>query len=395
MLILILLFSVFIIIFSFSPSTGNKFSKPLFVQISDEDGKQILEYLSTLYDDIITWEKRKKELRNCMFEVLDIKTLHEKSETKPIITSKRKFDAYTVENIAIETFPGLYVCGSLYSPAILTSKVPVVLCPNGHFKDGRYREDQQYRCAILAQMGAMAISYDMFAWGEYLPDFKPEDHRNSLAMIIQVINSISILDYLLSLNHSDTSRVAITGASAGGSQTMLITALDNRIKVSVPVAMLSCSFNGGCPCESGKPVHLCGGGTNNLEIASMAAPRPQLIISDGKDWTAHVPEIEYPYLQKIYGFYGKEDNIQNVHFPDEGHDYGFNKRIAMYEFMARHMGLNIDMVKDSIGNIDESNCIIEDEPDMYVFGKNREKMPANAIKGIEELERIYSKFLKK
>jgi hypothetical protein len=100
-----------------------------------------------------------------------------------------------------------------------------------------------------------------------------------------MLNGMRILDWLLTLKDADPTRVGITGASGGGSQTMLLTAIDDRIKVSVPVAMMSSYHSGGCPCESGMGVHLCGEGTNNVEIASMAAPRAQMIISDGKDWT--------------------------------------------------------------------------------------------------------------
>ncbi|UCH14237.1 MAG: acetylxylan esterase [Bacteroidales bacterium] len=373
--------------------TTYKIRKYRYARITVEDGREILDYLSSLYNDIHSWEKRKNELRQCMFKALSLSTLPEKPESKPVIKHKRKMNGYSVQNIAIETLPGLYVCGSLYSPLKQKEKVPVILCPNGHFEGGRYRDDQQYRCAMLARMGAVAVSYDLFAWGESLLQFKPEDHHRSLAMTIQALNSIRILDYLLSLKNVDTSRVGITGASGGGSQTMLISALDDRIKVSVPVVMLSSYFYGGCPCESGKPVHLCGNGTNNVEIAGMAAPRAQLVISDGEDWTAHVPEIEYPYLQKIYGYYGKEGNVQNIHFPDEGHDYGYNKRIATYDFMARHLGLNISAVKDRKGNIDESDCIIEEESELYVFGKNGEDLPAYAIKKFEDLEDLFNRSL--
>jgi hypothetical protein len=271
----------------------------------------------------------------------------------------------------------------------MKGKVPVILSPDGHFTNGRFRADAQYRCATLARMGAIVFSYDLFAWGESLFQFAAEDHRRSLAMTIQALNSMRILDYLCSLKEADTSRVGMTGGSGGGSQTMLITALDERIKVSAPVVMLSCYFSGGCPCESGMPIHLCEGSTNNAELAAMAAPRPQLIVSDGKDWTDHVPEIEFPYLQKIYGYYGKESSVQNVHIPEEGHDYGLSKRIALYEFMARQLKLNIDAVKDSSGKIDESKCTIEEEGAMYVFGKDGKRLPAHALKSFTGLEQLF------
>ncbi|MBS7564907.1 acetylxylan esterase [Mucilaginibacter sp. Bleaf8] len=359
-------------------------------RITPEEGREKLAYLASQYHDLAGWEKRKAELKPCMYEALKLSPMPAKPASKPIITNKRVMDGYTIENIAIETLPGLYICGSLYQPLKAKGKIPVVLCPDGHFGDGRYRADEQYRCATLARMGAMAISYDLFAWGESLLQFKDEDHRRSLAMTIQALNSFRILDYLLTLKNADSKRVAITGASGGGSHTMLMTALDDRIKVSVPVVMLSSYFSGGCPCESGMPVHLCGGGTNNDELAAMAAPRPQLVISDGKDWSANVPDTDLPYLKNIYGYYGKTELVQNAHFPTEGHDYGKSKRMAMYDFMAQHLNLNINTVKGTDGKVDESKVTIEKYPAMYVFGEKGERLPSNAIHGFEQLEKIFA-----
>jgi sugar phosphate isomerase/epimerase len=356
-----------------------------------QEGKEQLEYLSTLYQDVAGFEKRKAELKTCILQALELSTLPAKPASLPIITPIRKFDGYTVENIAIETLPGLYACGSLYKPAKLKGKAPVVLNPIGHFGRGRYREDCQYRCATLARMGAIAFSYDLFGWdGESLLQVEPKDHRRALVQSIQALNATRILDYLLSLKQVDSNRVAITGASGGGSQTMLMTAIDDRIKLSVPVVMMSSYHSGGCPCESGMGIHLCAGGTNNVEIAAMAVPRPQLIISDGKDWTQQVPEVGFPFLQNVYGFYGKSDVVKNVHLAKEGHDYGFSKRKAMYEFVAQQFGLNLDALKDKNGNIDESKITIEPEKAMYVFGDNGERLPANAIHGFENLQKEFA-----
>ncbi|HKJ41822.1 MAG TPA: acetylxylan esterase [Sunxiuqinia sp.] len=356
-----------------------------------EEGRKDLQRLLSLYTDSTAFKVRRKQLRKCMMEALQLSPMPKSPGGEPIITNKRKMNGYTIENMAIETLPGLYVCGSLYQPAKVKGKIPVILTPNGHFKDGRYRKSEQIRCANLARMGAMVMSYDLFAWGESQLQFKSEDHKRSLTQSIQALNSMRILDYLLSLKHADKSRVGMTGGSGGGTETLLITALDDRIKVSVPVVMVSSYFYGGCPGESGQPVHLCGGGTNNAEFAAMAAPDPQLVISDGHDWTSHVPEIEFPYLQEVYALFGKEENVQNVHLVNERHNYGESKRLAMYPFMAKYLGLDLRKIEDENGQIDESNVTIEPYDAMFVFGKNGENLPANAIHGFDKLQELWKK----
>jgi dienelactone hydrolase len=354
-----------------------------------EEGKKHLDQLLASYPTLQLWEIRKGELRKCFLEQLRLYPFPRKTPLNPIVTSERKFDGYTVQNIAIETVPGVYLCGSLYKPSKGKGPFPLVLNPYGHFSNpdtnlyGRYRPDMQYRCATLARMGTVAFNYDMFAWGESRLQFANELHRTGLAHTMQTINSIRAIDYLTTLPFVDGKRIGITGASGGGTQSFLATALDDRITVSVPVVMVSSYYYGGCPCESGMPIQSCSDlGTYNVEIAAMASPRPMLVVSDGDDWTKDVPVIEFPYLQKVYTLYGKQENVENVHLAAEKHDYGISKRMAMYSFMARHLGLNLNVIKNKAGNIDESKVTIEKYDKLLVFGKNG-KMPANAIKDPE------------
>jgi len=209
------------------------------------DGWAELDRIAAQYRNVQEWEARKQVLVPCLWEALQLSRLPAPPGTKPISTPQRKFNGYTVENIAIEILPGVWRNGSLYKPASYKGKIPVILNPDGHWEKQRYRADCQYRCAAMARMGAMAFSYDLFAWGESMLQFKYEDHRKSLSQTIQVLGSIRILDYLLSLREADTSRVAITGGSGAGSHTVLMTALDRRIKVSAPVVAISSYFYGG------------------------------------------------------------------------------------------------------------------------------------------------------
>jgi hypothetical protein len=358
-------------------------------KVSVDKGKERLDYLTTLYSNVADWEKRKKEIKACMITSFGLDKAPPMPKSKPILTPKRIYKDYSVENIALEILPGVYTTGSIYKPFPLNKKSAIILTPDGHFGDGRYRKDEQYRCAIMAKMGAIVVSYDLFAWGESLLQFPEETHRNSIASTVQVLSGIRLLDYLATIKNADVSRVGVTGGSGGGSHTMFLSALDDRITVSAPVVMVSSHFSGGCPCESGRGIHLCGNGTNNAEISAMMAPKPQLIVSDGKDWTLAVPELEFPFIQRTYELYGKRNLVENAHFAKEGHDFGVSKRMALYPFMAKYLGLDLNKVKNEKGEIDESTCVIEPYDKLFVFGNKAENLPKNALKDINKLYEMF------
>lgn len=364
---------------------------------SPKEGQRHLDKLLSSYKTAAEWEARKAELRKCFLEQLNLSPLPKRTPLNPVYTPVRKFDGYTVQNVAIETVPGVWLCGSLYRPAKGKGPFPGILCTHGHpnsenpaeddlykTEQMRYRPQQQYRCASLARMGAVVFSYEMFAYGESLLQVSIADHRSTVTPTIQTWNSIRVVDFLTSLQYVDAGKIGVTGESGGGTQTFILAALDDRIAVSAPVVMVSSYFAGGCTCESGLPIHSCTElMTNNAEIAAMVSPKPLLVVSDGDDWTADVPRIEYPYLKKVYALYGKEENVENVHFPDETHNYGASKRAAMYEFMAKHLGLDLSAVKDKkTGRFDESKVTIEPVESLLVFGKEK-KLPAGAVMGID------------
>ena len=349
-----------------------------------DDGTKLLAYLSTLYKDTTDWNPRKATLKKEVRELLQIDpALAKRVQAKPILSKIRKFDGYTVQNFALETLPGLYVNGSIYSPAS-KGKHAVILCPNGHWAGGRYNSDEQTRFATLARMGAVCVSYDLFGWGESALQVTGTAHRTSAAHIIQIMNGISILDYMLTRKDVDPKRVGANGGSGGGSQVVLLSVLDDRFTAACPTVNLASHFDGGCPCESGMPIQLAAGGTCNPELMATFAPKPVCVISDGGDWTASVPTLEYPYLQRMYGFYNAANKVSNVHLPNEKHDFGVNKRAAVYQFFASVFNLDSKM-------IDEKKVTIEPENAMYSFGEKGEKMPVNAIREYKQLEKYFDK----
>ncbi len=349
-----------------------------------EDGKKMLAYLNTLYKDSTAWNTRRAALRREVREKLQIDSaLAKRIQSKPILSKIRKFDGYSVQNFALETMPGLYVNGSIYTPSS-KGKHALILCPNGHWADGRYNNDEQTRFATLARMGATCVSYDLFGWGESELQVTYTAHRTSVAHIIQIMNGLTILDYMLTRKDIDPKRIGANGGSGGGSQVVLLAALDDRFTAVCPTVSLASHFDGGCPCESGMPISLSCGGTNNAELMATFAPKPVCIVSDGGDWTASVPELEYPYLQRIYGFYGAQKNLSNIHLPNEKHDFGVNKRKAVYDFFISNFNLNAKL-------LDESKVTIEQKEVMYSFGAKGEKIPANAIREFGQVEKFFNK----
>ena len=119
------------------------------------------------------------------------------------------------------------------------------------------------------------------------------------------------------------------------------------------------------------------------------------MISDGKDWTVNVPEIEFPFLQRIYGFYANSGNVQNKHLPSEGHDYGLSKRKAMYEFLTTAFGMSVDKFKNQNGELEESGVTIEKEAALKVFGADGTQLPGNAVKGLNAISKVFEEAIKR
>jgi len=340
---------------------------------TEAEGAQKLAELKKEYQTKEEWVARTKIIKQGILQGADLIPYPEKNKLKPRYTAERKYDGYSVKNVAIESLPGVFVTGSLYLPEKSNNKIPGILCPHGHWSKaedyGRYRADMQNRCASFARMGAAVFAYDMVGYGEMKE--LGWIHKHPLSFKQQLWNSVRALDFLLSLENIDSENIGVTGASGGGTQTFMLAAIDDRVTVSAPVVMVSAHFFGGCICESGMPVHKSDiHATNNVEIAALAAPRPLLLVSNGDDWTKNTVDVEFPHLQYIFKLMGVEDNVEYGHLPDDKHGYEFSKRKIVYPFLAKHLNLNLSAIQDKNGAFSEKGIEIETYEKMKVFSES-------------------------
>ena len=343
------------------------------------DGEQLLAWLGRYAADRATWEARRDTLLSGVRAALALEPFEAALAAHPTVRLGQvvRHNGYTTCNYALETLPGLYVCGTIYAPAD-RRKHALVMAPCGHWEGARYRPDQQLLMATLARMGAVAVDMDIVGWGESELQIGREAHTADYAMQLQVLWSKCVTDWILRTRSDiDPARIAATGGSGGATHALMLAVVEPRISCLAPVVHLVSHFDGGCPCENGRPVTLAAGGSCMPEILAAAmAPRPVLTVSDGGDWTASYPTLEAPYLRRIWSLYGAADRLCGSHFADERHDFGANKRRAVYDFFAAELGLDA-------AKADESQVELLPEAALQSFGA---AWPAGAIRSQGALE---------
>ncbi|MDA1054261.1 MAG: acetylxylan esterase [Planctomycetota bacterium] len=330
------------------------------------------------------WEPRAERVRRQILVANGLWPMPTKTPLNAQVHGAIDMGDYTVEKAFFESMPGFYVTGSLYRPKGKSGKLPGVLCPHGHWANGRFydnaiaavqqeiesgaeqfesngRSPLQARSVHLAKMGCVVFHYDMIgyadctqisfevahrfakqrpemntteSWGLFSP--QAEAHLQSV-MGLQTYNSIRALDFLSELPDVDTSRLAVTGASGGGTQTFILSAIDPRVAVSFPAVMVSTAMQGGCTCENTCNLRI---GTGNVEFAALFAPKP-IAMSAAKDWTEFMTTKGFPELQQHYRLFDAADNAMLISRTEFGHNYNSVTRHAMYQWFNQHLKLGV------------------------------------------------------
>ncbi len=366
--------------------------------------------------DLANWESRAKDVKLQLQVALGMYPAPELDPVKASIYGKVERDDYTIEKVTFESLPGYFVTGNLYRPKNLApgKKVPAILCPHGHWTDARFfeappaevkaalatgaerfenaaRNHLQAKCVQLARMGCVVFHWDMVGYCDSIQINFDRGHRFSnqpadsevkedgwllyspLAEShcqtvpgLQTLATFRATDFLLSLAEVDRSRIGITGASGGGTQSFLAAALDPRIALAFPAVMVSTGMQGGCTCENAPWLR---NGTGNVEMAALIAPRP-LGMTAADDWTRTMPSDGFPELKKLYGLYGEEKKVglfPALHF---GHNYNHVARVSMYGWVSDFFGLGFEKP------VLERDFQIVERPELTVWDNDHPKPPS-------------------
>jgi dienelactone hydrolase len=361
-------------------------------------------------DNREAWTKRAERVRRQMLVATGLWPMPTKTPPNAVIHGRIDRGDYTVEKVYLESFPGHFVTGNLYRPKGRTGPGPGVLCPHGHWPNGRFydagekaiveqihkgeekfnpsgRSPLQARCAKLARLGCTVFFYDMvgFAdsqqlshgygarpemntpkdWGYFSPQ---AELRLQNMMGLQTYNSIRVLDWFSGLPEVDPKRIGVTGASGGGTQTFILCAIDPRPAVAFPAVMVSTAMQGGCTCENCCYLRV---GTGNIEISALIAPRP-LGMTAADDWTKEIATKGLPELKQLYKLLGVPDLVQAFPFLQFPHNYNYVSRSVMYPWMNKHLALG---QKEPI--VEEDYRWLSKE-ELTVWDKTHPKPPSGA-----------------
>lgn len=348
-------------------------------------------------------ERRREELRFNLRMAAGLYPWPEKTPLNPRYEDVGDYEGYSVKKVMFESSPGMWSTGNLYLPRPMKAKAPAILNVIGHWMEQRLTRmdtaDYPQQIANFARMGFICLVTDMIGTvdsrqlsHEYGGGEKELWLSNGLG--VQLWNNIRALDLLCSMPEVDADNIGVTGASGGGSQTLFLSLLDERIKAAAPINMISLHMQGGCMCENAAGLRR---DTDNTEMCAMLAPRALFLAGSTGDWTKYLETAELPGVLEAYRQYGAEDMVEHF-YQDAPHQYNDKTRHRVYSFFARHlMGCDPEWVEQPI-EVDDLSALTWfngnghapgfDNDDEYFAWKKAERTAALTTLSDEEKRKI-------
>lgn len=318
--------------------------------------------------DLHAWQAQRVALRSKIYDLLgDLPPLF---TPQPRIVKTEPREGFTCRKIEFTNGLGDMVYGYLLMPDHPTGAA-VLYC---HYHGGRYFlgkeelfhdpgfdglwEGRTGRGVALAQAGYIVLAVDAYAFGERAGQNAEDDGRDRENALFKrflwegrtlwgmiVYDDWLALNYLLSLPEVDPARAAITGASMGGSRATWLAALDERIKVVVPVVQYTRYQN--LVAADGLNGHsiyyyvpgVFKAGVDMEALTALTAPRPQLALVGNSDPLSPADGIALinDYTRTIYQLYQAEDRFVPRVYAGLGHAYTPEMFGELLAFLAQHL----------------------------------------------------------
>lgn len=314
------------------------------------------------------WEARRARVRKVLNSVLG--PWPEKTPLNPRAMGVLERDGYRIEKLVFESRPGFYVTAALYIPAKLDGRTPGILYIPGHSETGFRSLSYQNACTNLVKKGFVVLTYDPIGQGERHQELDPESGKPfvttqmvphymrhsypgnqcflagaSLSRYF-IWDAIRGIDYLVSRPEVDGTRIGVTGHSGGGTMTVFVSAIDDRVKVAVPSGYVTSyrrmlAINGVQDAEQ----NILDGLFHGIEHADWLlarAPKPTLLLTTTYDFFPIQGARETgAAMTRIYKTLGEGGNFDRAE-DDYNHGYTRRNSEAAYAFLMKHLGVGGD-----------------------------------------------------
>ena len=333
------------------------------------------------------WETRRPEIRRQLLEMLGLDPLPAKTPLHAVTTRTKEHQEFVVEKLHFQSRPGLYVTGNLYVPNEREGPLPAVLYVCGHGKvkkDGvSYGNKVHYHHhgAWFARNGYVCLTIDSLQLGEIEGIHRGTYRRKMWWWLnrgytpagVEAWNCVRALDYLQTRSEVDAARIGVTGRSGGGAYSWWIAAIDDRIKVAVPVAGITDLTNhvvdgcveGHCDCMFMVNTYRW----DYPMLAALVAPRPLLISNTDRDTIFPLDGVvrTHEEVRRIYDLYDASAHL-GLHITAGPHTDTQELRVHAFQWLNKHL-------KKSDALIDSPATKLFEPQELRVF----ESLPTNEL----------------